>query len=209
MGLQYGGVRSFMGEKSIQKKKFILEKARDVFIEKGYKNVTMKDIVEACDISRGGLYLYFESTAQIFLEVLHAEEAKGSDDFMDHIAEDATAADILLLFLQEQKAEIFRKKDNLTVATYEYYFENKPTKKDNILKKRFDSSVRIIEKLVEIGAENGEFYCESPAEAALNIMYLLEGMKISAQTIGLTNEAMDRQILYLLTMLGVGEEEME
>ena len=28
----------------------------------------MKDIVEACDISRGGLYLYFESTSQIFME---------------------------------------------------------------------------------------------------------------------------------------------
>ena len=29
----------------------------------------MKDIVEACEISRGGLYLYFGSTAEIFLEV--------------------------------------------------------------------------------------------------------------------------------------------
>ena len=50
-----------MGEKSLQKKKHILDTARRVFAEKGYKNVTMKDIVEACDISRGGLYLYFDS----------------------------------------------------------------------------------------------------------------------------------------------------
>ena len=62
-----------MGEKSLQKKKYILETARKVFMEKGYKKVTMKDIVEACDISRGGLYLYFESTSQIFLEVLKME----------------------------------------------------------------------------------------------------------------------------------------
>ena len=40
-----------MGEKSLQKKRFILETARKVFIEKGYKNVTMKDIVEACEIN--------------------------------------------------------------------------------------------------------------------------------------------------------------
>ena len=51
-----------MGEKSVQKKQYILETARKVFAEKGYKNVTMKDIVEACEISRGGLYLYFDST---------------------------------------------------------------------------------------------------------------------------------------------------
>ena len=51
-----------MGEKSAQKKKYILDTARKVFVEKGYKSVTMKDIVEACGISRGGLYLYFDST---------------------------------------------------------------------------------------------------------------------------------------------------
>ena len=43
-----------MGEKSVQKKRYIVEKAREVFVEKGFKKVTMKDIVEACDISRGG-----------------------------------------------------------------------------------------------------------------------------------------------------------
>ena len=40
-----------MGDKSAQKQRYILEKARQVFMEKGYKLVTMKDIVEACEIS--------------------------------------------------------------------------------------------------------------------------------------------------------------
>ena len=35
-----------MGEKSQQKKKYIIEKARQVFVEKGYRNVTMKDIMD-------------------------------------------------------------------------------------------------------------------------------------------------------------------
>ena len=63
-----------MGEKSIQKKQYILKKAREVFVKRGYKDVTMKDIVEACEISRGGLYLYFESTRDIFLAVLNDTE---------------------------------------------------------------------------------------------------------------------------------------
>ena len=62
-----------MSEKSEQKKQFIVDKARGVFAEKGYKNVTMKDIVDACGISRGGLYLYFSSTQELFLEVLGTE----------------------------------------------------------------------------------------------------------------------------------------
>ena len=149
-----------MGEKSAQKRKFILETARKVFVEKGFKKVTMKDIVEACEISRGGLCLYFESTGQIFLEVMKLESEETDDVFSDKITEDATAADILVLFLQEQKKELLRRKDTLTQAIYEYYFENQPGKKDNILKKQFDSAVKIMEKLIETGVGNGELYCE-------------------------------------------------
>ena len=195
-----------MGEKSVQKKKFILETARKVFVEKGFKKVTMKDIVEACDISRGGLYLYFDNTSQIFLEVLKLESEEADDVFSDNIKEDATAADILVLFLQEQKKELLRKKDTLTQAIYEYYFENQPGRKDNILKKQFDSAVKIIEKLIEIGVDNGEFYCEDCQETARNIMFVVEGKKISAQTIGITSETVDREILYILKSLGVETE---
>lgn len=192
-----------MGEKSIQKKKYILETARKVFMEKGFKKVTMKDIVEACEISRGGLYLYFESTSQIFLEVLKMESQEADDVFSDNINEDATAADILILFLKEQKKELLRKKNTLTQAIYEFYFENNLPKKDNVLKKQFDSAVKIIEKLIEAGVENGEFYCEDCKGTARNIMFVLEGLKISAQTIGITEDAVDREIVYILKGLDV------
>ncbi len=194
-----------MGEKSLQKKKYILETARKVFMEKGYKNVTMKDIVEACDISRGGLYLYFNSTAEIFREVMHMESEEADDVFSDSIREDATATEILALFLKEQKKELLSKKDNLAIATYEYYFGEDVPKKDNILKRQFDSAVKIIEKLIETGVENGEFYCEDCRGAARNIMFLLEGLKISAHTIGVTPEMVDRELLFILNELGVEE----
>ena len=195
-----------MGEKSIQKRKYILETARKVFVEKGFKKVTMKDIVEACEISRGGLYLYFESTSQIFQEVLKLETQEADDLFSDSIKEDATAADILLLFLREQKKELLRKNDTLTQAIYEFYFENQELpKKENRLKKQFDSAVKIIERLIEAGVESGEFYCEDCAGCARNIMFVLEGLKICAQTIGVTPEMVDREILYLFKNLSVEE----
>ncbi len=192
-----------MGEKSLQKKKFILETARKVFMEKGYKRVTMKDIVEACDISRGGLYLYFNGTDEIFMEVLKMESEEADDLFSGSIKEDATVTDILTLFLQEQKKELLRKNNNLVQATYEFYFENDLPKKDNILKNQFDSAVYIIQKLIEEGVENGEFYCEDCEGTARNIMYVIEGLKISAQTIGVTEKGVDREIRYLLQGLGV------
>ncbi|MDE6214218.1 MAG: TetR/AcrR family transcriptional regulator, partial [Lachnospiraceae bacterium] len=171
-----------MGEKSLQKKKYILDTARKVFVEKGFKNVTMKDIVEACEISRGGLYLYFDSTEQILMEVLQMEAAETDDVFTERIEQGDTAADILTLFLKEQKRELLQKKDNLTVAVYEYFFAYGLTDKNNMLRRQFDAGVKVIEKLIEAGIASGEFYCEDPKGAAANIMYVLEGMKINAQT---------------------------
>jgi AcrR family transcriptional regulator len=187
-----------MGEKSVQKRNYILETARKVFVEKGYKNVTMKDIVDACEISRGGLYLYFDSTEQILLEVLQMEADETDDIFTRNITEEDTAADILTLFLKEQKKELLRKKNSLTVAVYEYFFAHKSTDKNNMLRKQFDAGVRVLEKLIEAGIESGEFYCEDPKGAASNIMYVLEGMKIDAQTFGITEKMVDEQLLYIM-----------
>ncbi|MCI8695109.1 MAG: TetR/AcrR family transcriptional regulator [Lachnospiraceae bacterium] len=197
-----------MGEKSVQKKKFIVETARKVFIEKGFKKVTMKDIVEACEISRGGLYLYFENTSQIFLEVMKLEREEADDVFSDSIAEDATAADILLLFLREQKKELLRKSDTLTQAVYEFYFQDQPVRKGNVLKRQFDSAVKIMEKLIETGRVSGEFSCGDCRGMARHIMFVLEGLKISAQTTGITPETVDREILFILRTLGVEEDKI-
>lgn len=192
------GNRRNMGEKSAQKKQYILNTARSVFVEKGFKNVTMKDIVEACEISRGGLYLYFDSTEQILMEILQMEAQETDDVFTDHISEGDTAADILTLFLKEQKKELLQKKNNLTVAVYEYFFSHKSTDKNNMLYKQFDAGVRVLEKLIQAGIASGEFYCENPRGAATNIMYVLEGMKINAQTFGITEKMVDEQLLYIM-----------
>ena len=100
-----------MGEKSNQKRQLILETAKKVFMEKGYKDVTMKDIVDACGISRGGLYLYFDNTRDIFLEVLQMESQEADDLFSGRLQENASASDILALLLKEQKKELLRKKN--------------------------------------------------------------------------------------------------
>lgn len=193
-----------MGEKSQQKKKYIVEKARQVFVEKGYRKVTMKDIIEACEISRGGLYLYFPSTQEIFLEVLKQEQESGDDIFSTHIDNDSTIADILELFFTAQKTELLSAKDNLSMAVYEYYFEHKPEGKDNFLRTQFEAAVQALTQLIEMGVDAGELYCEEePKAEAEAIMYALEGLKASFLTMKVSEEEIDRQIAYLLQRLGL------
>ena len=99
-----------MGAKSEQKKAYILEVAKEVFIEKGFRTVTMKDIVEACEISRGGLYLYYNNTAEIFRDVLKMEAGQTDSALEEKLSEDASAAEILMVFFKAQKSEILAKR---------------------------------------------------------------------------------------------------
>ena len=56
----------YSGKEKQQKRDLILESAKVVFSKKGLIDATMKDIIEECGISRGGIYLYFRSVDEIF-----------------------------------------------------------------------------------------------------------------------------------------------
>ena len=193
-----------MGEKSINKKNYILKTAEEIFCQKGYLKATMKDVVEKCEISRGGVYLYFNNIKDVFEAVLELLASK-EDDFGDKIAEDATYADVLALFVKEQKKNILNKKPNLTVAIYEYYFENKVSGKKNYVKNEFDMSLYVLEQLIKEGIDAGEFYDIDAHRAASNLMYVMEGLKIAAKTRGISEQAFDEEIMYV--MQGIIAEE--
>ena len=61
----------------------------------------------------------------------------------------------------------------------------------------------ILQKLIETGVENGEFVCKDCEGKARSIMYILDGMKINARTIGITGETVDKELLYILSELGL------
>ena len=197
-----------MGEKSEQKREHILKQAKEVFAKKGFRDVTMKDIVEACEISRGGLYLYFGSTEEIFKEILMSELENDGEDITNHLTKDSTMADILMLFLKEQKKIILRKKQDITIATYEYLFAHKPEKKsDNVIRNQFEAGIIVLTKILEEGVRREEFYCENAKAEAANIMYVLEGMKICAKTFGLSESKVDQELLYIVSGLVMEEDD--
>ncbi len=190
-----------MGEKSKEKKKYILEKARDVFAQKGYKNVTMKDVVEACDISRGGLYLYFDGVENLFLEVLHSETGKGSGDLQKALSGAGNNTDVLSLFLKEQKKEILREKNSLSVAIYEYSFSKGKGNRENKIYSQYEQGRIFLERLLSAGVSAGEFCVTDATEAAKHILYLLEGMKILSQNVTIREEEVDAELVRILKEL--------
>lgn len=192
-----------MGDRTVQKRKYIVEKARSVFGRNGYRAVTMKDIVEMCEISRGGLYLYFASTRELFEAVLEEEHARGAAVIQTVMSKGVSPGEKLLLYLDEQKKIILKKKENLTAATYEYLFETNLSAKNNPMKKRFDEDVAVLTQMIADGVEQEWMVCEDAAEAARNILFTMEGLKVSACAMGVTAGMVDREIEYIMGTLGM------
>lgn len=185
-----------MSDKAARKKQFILDTAKGVFAKKGYKDVTMKDIVDACEISRGGLYLYFDNTESIFLSCVN------SDNEVLNPLSGHSAGDALAMFLNEQKKAVLSAESNLNVAVYEYLFSKfSAGESENAIKATFEKNVEILTAIIDAGVESEEFYAEDSALAARNIMYTVEGLKVSANTFGVSEREVDMQLLYIVSGL--------
>ena len=82
-------------------------------------------------------------------------------------------------------------------------FENNLSAKNNPVKKWFDEDVALLARLITEGVEQEWMDCENAAEAARNILYTLEGLKVSARATGVTAERVDREIEYIMGTLGM------
>lgn len=192
-----------MSDRAAEKKVHIVECARTVFIKKGYKDVTMKDIVDACDISRGGLYIYFDSIKELFEAVLEAEEKKSDSEVTRKLPSVKNSVDILTLFFKEQKKEIMKRHDSLLTAIYEYAFINANLKHPvkSVYTKQTTKSEMFLSKLIENGNKTGEFSVEEPKQTAKHVVYALEGMKIMNRAGKLSERDIDDELYRLMATI--------
>lgn len=146
-----------MGKKGEETKRNIRKAAKDLFSKKGFKDVTMKDICEATGLSRGGLYLHYSSTHQIFSEIIDDMMRFQDDEFSSKIEQGLPASLILEQVLERYKNEMRDCEGSLSIAIYEYFSSSQNHGEDNALLKQYHSSLSMWQKLLEYGIKRNEF----------------------------------------------------
>ncbi|MEG0378075.1 MAG: TetR family transcriptional regulator, partial [Eubacterium sp.] len=164
--------------KSEKKRNYILDQARDVFIERGYARVTMKDIVEACQISRGGLYRYFGSTKAIFLALFQRDAVAEFERAEVEIWQDLSAKEILMEYLDKQKKALTGVHPSMANAAYEFFLENPDDRV--IFQWQFDGCAEMIREVLEYGVRNKEFEILDTAAFARHMALFLNSMQLSS-----------------------------
>ena len=165
-------------QKSSLKKNYILDKAKEVFITNGFAKVTMKDIVEACGISRGGLYRYFGSTKEIFLALFQRDAREDLEKMEVALWENLSAREILLDYMEQQKKVILGAKPTLSTAAYEFFLENPEDRL--IFQWQFDGISEMLREVIEYGNHRKEFVVDNPASYARHLALFLNSMHLSA-----------------------------
>ncbi|SEA24448.1 DNA-binding transcriptional regulator, AcrR family [Eubacterium aggregans] len=182
--------------KSEKKRAFILTQARKVFMKKGYSRVTMKDIVTACGISRGGLYLYFSSTKEIFLEVFRQEAVESQEAVMIALDQQEDPRDILVDYIEKHKASILGDTPTLTLATYEFFQENE---EEQVIRRwQFDDMAEMLRELLSYGIGTGAFKEIDPAQWGRHLAHFLSGMCLTLPVLKMPEERIDEELTLLL-----------
>ena len=145
---------SLKGEKT---KQDIREKAYQLFVEKGFKEVTMKDICELTGLSRGGLYRHYESTSQIFLEIVNDFSNSQKSEIFTKIEQHIPATTILEEILSKYANEMLDYKNSISLAVYEFYSNPMVSKEDNSVKKQYEISKSTWVELINYGIGTKEF----------------------------------------------------
>ncbi|UNK18162.1 TetR/AcrR family transcriptional regulator [Paenibacillus sp. N3/727] len=66
-------------DKALRKRDLILDKAKELFIQRGYAATSMDELVRYIGVSKGSIYYHFESKEELFLQLL----ARQNREWMD------------------------------------------------------------------------------------------------------------------------------
>ncbi|MQR95191.1 TetR/AcrR family transcriptional regulator [Fictibacillus phosphorivorans] len=184
-----------------QRRRSILDAAKEIFAKKGYEAFVMQDVINAVDLSRGGVYSYFSSKEDLFeslLESMHESFHNGIQELADNpsIWESIT-----------NEFESFKKmkdtKDPFTAVQIEFFLiHRRIPEKSGYFKKRYQYAIDQFVWLFQQGVERGEFEPKYALETiARYYITFNDGIHISTVFVNKRDIDYDQQIDIFLTQL--------
>lgn len=177
----------------------ILEKAADLFAEKGYTAVTMKDVCEAADLSRGGLYRYFGSTAEMMILLMRAEQQRADREAEREHIEHRSAVRMLDAFLTQHYSFMISRRGRLEMAMNQFAQSDEAGWEEN--QRRIDAAVQRTAALIRLGQEEGSFRAGNPEQLAFHVIMAIGGLRVVAPLMDISKSFLHRQLSTIRSLL--------
>ncbi|MBP1711210.1 MAG: transcriptional regulator, TetR family [Deltaproteobacteria bacterium] len=142
------------------RKNSILKAARKLFFERGFKSVTVDLIAAKAEVSKGSIYLYFDSKEEIYTQILISANIERHKEIENFSRQEGTASELLLKYARVyvdfflENNELFR-----ILMTFMLHAENMNlTEEQNTqLIHTTNENIRAISEILQKGVDTGEF----------------------------------------------------
>jgi AcrR family transcriptional regulator len=158
------------------RKNTILKAARRLFFDRGFKAVTVDNIAAKSEISKGSIYLCFESKDEIYAQILISDNIALYERIKNFSATEASAAQLLLEFARIyvdyflNDNELFRILMTFMMHTGKMNLTEKQNKE---LILSTNENIKIISEIIQKGIDSGEF---SPIDNIRQMQNAIWGM---------------------------------
>ena len=176
-----------MGRKGDMTKVAIRKAALKLFVQKGFKDVTMKDICETTGLSRGGLYMHYGNTKQIFADVINEIMSSLENEVSIKLDNGLSATFILDELLERYQSEMLDRNGSLGLAFYEYY-SSIPLSDDNAMLKQYYISKDMLCNLIEYGINKGEFKQVNVGAVVDLLLFSYQGVRLLSSIMPLDDD---------------------
>ena len=162
------------------RKNSILKVARKLFFERGFKSVTVDLIAEKAEVSKGSIYLYFDSKEEIYTQILISANIERHKEMENFTKQEGTPSELLLSFARNyvdfflDNNELFR-----ILMTFMLQSENMNlTEEQNAqLIHTTNENVIAISDILQKGMNSGEFILDIDARQLRNAVWgMLNGI---------------------------------
>ena len=178
-----------------------MESARLVFCRRGYLHVTMQDIIDECSISRGGIYLYFNSVDEIFQAVVSNHNKAKFSFVRKSVDDNEPFTAVLSSFFSLQKERLLHMENSLLRAMYEYTFSRAEGATQVFRNEQLDNIRKSVLPILMLGIKQNVIQNENIAILADHFIVIIEGLGVMALVGVLTEKIIDEQFAILNTMI--------
>lgn len=153
-------------DKKQQRREMIIDTAFELFAQKGYSATGMRDIMSACNMSKGGIYVYFDSKKDILLNIIQRYDDVTYFDTEKSISASETLSTYMANGLKALQYEQSRKYVRIALEFWGFLHKDQTLEKINEDRREHYKSTWF--HIIQKGIDNGEFHSKYPID---NIIY--------------------------------------
>ena len=161
----------------------------------------MQDIIDECGISRGGIYIYFSSVDEVFMEVLKQRNKERFADINKSIHDGEPFEAVLGSYMNRQKQRLVNFENSLFRAYCEYIF-SKPKVAVQAFRDTQLSQLRSsVTSILMLGVHQNVIKDENIERLANHFIVTIDGLSVLALSYALSQKIIDDQFAVLSEMV--------